>query len=803
MQPCGWTGKILRVDLSTGKITSEDTMKYKEYLGGTGFGWKVLWDEVPPGTKAWDPANRIVFSVGPMTGSGAPSSGRMVITSLMPVHVNDLPGAGHAGGAWGPELKYAGWDSLIVQGKAAKPVWIKIVDDKVSIEDASSMWGNGTYHASTEICTIMGSDAHVAAIGQAGENLCRLSCIINDRHHSAGGGGLGSVMGSKNLKAIGVKGTGSVKIAADAKTWKALNNKWLSMLGANNNHVVPMSKQPWAEYNDSASRWTADKGLYWGAASPPVETGYCTDFEHPLPGDCPTPHNKMGRRTHKGFRDFGFSGANHTVKMNGCLHCPIRCHIATDLPQLEQYGVSRYNENTCTGNTILSSIMKTVPNSQDSTLINSQMSVNLTSDVGYWHDYGQWSQCYNWAQTHQMTAAECKALALPASHVGKTPFQNRLPAAELTILSGNATGSTPYSAASPWGKANSGDPSAQQDLIRLIIQNSLQQGKARGTIYPSTPVFSDVVCNGPAYWAQKWPEIGYYNNHSNASLCFKMNHAKHHGVESFGQVGCLINMTYNRDAMNHTHQNVTVGPPLSLVNAHMKELFSSPNAPSLFNDPAGSEICFTAATTGYRPVTKGMAAFTAACMVELELKNAMISCDWMMPIWLSPLKSKNYRGDINFHADLYSAVTGETVDLKTYQTTGLRLLTLFRALTARFMDHYAKQADPAARVNMRNDHDYMNDWMFDKVGDGTTGAPHGPGTGIPNAVSGNTAAYAANTVPFTGTTQLMDRADMEKAKDLLYDQLGWDRGTGMPTAATLTKLGLDYVKSEIPTLIVG
>ena len=117
------------------------------------------------------------------------------------------------GGHWGPELKYAGWDSIIVQGKAATPVWIKIVDDKVTIEDAARLWGNGIFRATEEICTIMGSDARVAAIGQAGENLCRLSCVMCDRSHSAGG--VGSVMGSKNLKAIGVRGTGSLKIAAD------------------------------------------------------------------------------------------------------------------------------------------------------------------------------------------------------------------------------------------------------------------------------------------------------------------------------------------------------------------------------------------------------------------------------------------------------------------------------------------------------------------------------------------------------------------------------------------------------------
>ncbi len=104
----GWTGKIVRVDLSTGAITKEDTTKYKPYLGGTGLGYKVLWDEVPPGTKAWDPANRIIFGGGPLTGTGTPLSARVSVTSLWPMQPQELPGTGHMGGHWGPELKYAG-----------------------------------------------------------------------------------------------------------------------------------------------------------------------------------------------------------------------------------------------------------------------------------------------------------------------------------------------------------------------------------------------------------------------------------------------------------------------------------------------------------------------------------------------------------------------------------------------------------------------------------------------------------------------------------------------------------------------
>jgi len=603
-------------------------------------------------------------------------------------------------------------------------------------------------------------------------------------------------MGSKNLKAIGVKGTGSLKIAADKKTWADYNKHYLSMMGANNQMVVPRTKQPWAEYNSSGSRWTADKGLYWGAASPPVETGYCSDVEHPLPGDCPSPLNKIGLRTHKGYGDFGVPGANHTVKMNGCHACPIRCHIATDIPALEQYGISRYNQNTCIGNSIATGLISTNAANPDSSITNAMMSNALCDDYGFWSDYSLYSADYRWAYTHVMTAAEVAALGLPAGFAGKTTFQNRLPAAELTILSGNATATKPYTATSPWGRADAGDPSALQVLVPLICSNGL---------YPvlnnlKTPVFAQAVAMGPAWLAKQWPEIGYYNNHCKGASSAKMNHAKHHGVESFGQIGVLNGMMWNRDAQNHTHQNIVgCGLPLALVNTIMKELFTQ--GQSIFNDPTGSDITFTSAETGYKPVTPGMAAMTAAAEVYLELYNSLAVCNYTLPIWVSPLKSLNYRGDASLDAQSYSLVTGDIMDQKGLETVGLRILTLFRALTARYMDYVIKKTDPSKKVNMRTDHDQVNDWHFDKVGDTTTGPVTGPGTGIPNSVSGNTDAYPKTDVAFTGTTQLMTRADIETAKDLLYAQLGWDAVTGMPTAATLTKLGLGYVQAEIPTLI--
>lgn len=154
MSPYGWSGKILRVDLTTGRIWTEKTLeKYRDYLGATGIGYKVMWDEVPAGVGAFDPENRIVFGGGPLIGTGSPCGGRVAITSLLPAsYPTEVIGSGHMGGHWGSELKFAGWDAVIIQGKAPRPVWLAIDDDKVEIRDARSFWGSGIYRATAEIC---------------------------------------------------------------------------------------------------------------------------------------------------------------------------------------------------------------------------------------------------------------------------------------------------------------------------------------------------------------------------------------------------------------------------------------------------------------------------------------------------------------------------------------------------------------------------------------------------------------------------------------------------------------------------
>ncbi len=714
MEYGGWTGKVLRVDLTTGIITKEDTDKYKDYLGGTGLGYKVLWDEVPPGTKAWDPENRLVFGVGPLTGTGAPLSARVSITSLYPVHVDELPATGHMGGHWGPELKFAGYDSLIVQGKSPVPVWIYIKDDVVEIRDAGRMWGNGIYRATSDIMNIMGPDAHVAAIGQAGENLVPLSNIMCDRSHSAGG--MGSVMGSKNLKAIGIIGTGALKIAADKQEWKDIVHLHHTILGANSGGVVPNKPQAWQpDGYYGGTRWTAAAGVYWGAATPPVETGDCTAEDL----------NSIGLRTHKGYADFGAGvGDKHTVKIQGCHACPIRCHIATDVPALEQYGVSRYQVNTCTGNSSVSGFLLNVPSRSEANITASQLSVALADDYGFWNDYGQIARSFKYCYQHVLTVEEDPVNA------GMTIFQKYLPAAEYAAI--------------PWALMEAGDPAFMLDLVPRLAYKTGVMGAGIG--------------EGPMRMERLWPELAAAHNHVSSLQCVKMGHAKHHFVENGGQVGALLNLIYNRDPMCHTHTNFFgTGLPLSLKN-------------DIFNEFFGSEFVGSADAienyTDLHPMNQAKAVYVKLCLIYMELHNSMTLCNYTLPTWASPLKSRNYRGDVEMEAKLYSAVTGDAVTRQQLEDTGLRILTLFRALTARYME----TAQPGTGRDQRTNHDIMPDWTFE---------------------------YPPAAVPFTPGNYKMDRADMELAKELLYEQLGWDKTTGLPTQATYDRLGLSGVATAM------
>jgi aldehyde:ferredoxin oxidoreductase len=209
----GWTGKILKVDLTSGKFETVPTEPYVDkYLGGRGIGVRLVYENYKPGTDALDPGNPLIFSMGPLSGTAVPSSGRTDITCLSPL--TGLRAKSNFGGYWGPEVKYAGYDHIVITGKAEKPSYLWIQDDHVEIRSAEHLWGKDTFETQTMIQEELGDpEIKIVVIGPAGEKMVRFASIVTEVAASASRTGTGAVMGSKNLKAIAVRGSGIVPVA--------------------------------------------------------------------------------------------------------------------------------------------------------------------------------------------------------------------------------------------------------------------------------------------------------------------------------------------------------------------------------------------------------------------------------------------------------------------------------------------------------------------------------------------------------------------------------------------------------------
>ncbi len=224
--PGGYTGKILRVNLSDKSISIEepDDRFYRRYFGGTALIGYYLLKELKPGIDPLGPDNKLIFSTGVITGIPCGGSGRSGVGSKSPL--TGGCGDSQAGGFWGAELKRAGWDAIIIEGKAANPVYLWINDDKVEIRDASHLWGKATKEVEEQIQDELGDKRiRVAQIGPGGEKLVRFACILNDIIHAYGRNGHGAVMGSKRLRAIAVRGHRALPLAHPEKVGEVA--KWL------------------------------------------------------------------------------------------------------------------------------------------------------------------------------------------------------------------------------------------------------------------------------------------------------------------------------------------------------------------------------------------------------------------------------------------------------------------------------------------------------------------------------------------------------------------------------------------------
>ncbi len=205
----GYTSKILRVDLTGEEITSQDVNQEtaRKFIGGAGLAAKILWDETDAGTDPLSSQNRLMFMIGPLTGTPVPASSRYIVAGLSPL--TNIWGMATSGGFWAHEFKRTGFDGIVFSGKAKRPVYLWVHQGKAELKDAGHLWGKDCYEVSDLLKRETDPNAIVAAIGPAGERLVRFASVINDGSagRAAARCGLGAVMGSKNLKAVVVQGT--------------------------------------------------------------------------------------------------------------------------------------------------------------------------------------------------------------------------------------------------------------------------------------------------------------------------------------------------------------------------------------------------------------------------------------------------------------------------------------------------------------------------------------------------------------------------------------------------------------------
>ena len=493
----GWTGQGLRINLTTGEITKVPTQK--DWIGGTALGYKIFWDEVPPKTQAFDEANKIVIAPGPLTGTGAVCSGRTSVTTMYPTTypIHEI-GSAHLGGDLGAKMKYAGYDFIVIEGKAKEPVYVYVNNDDVQIRKANHIWGEGTRRAAALINQETSPTASVTVIGPAGENLLPMSVIINAKSHT--GGGIGGVWGSKNLKGLAIDGDQPIHIAADKEEWEKLVNRNKELLGALTQTVVSRYPHPLFEYHSLNSRWSGMPGKQWGAANPPINVPLDTRRL-----------SKMAFRTNAGEFFLGDREWARHVRNNGCFACPIRCYpVIKDTATAAKYNVNQITEQTCGGLLFPIFFYPNLKNHPERNIEIAIVGSQLMDDLGLWCNYGQ-------LQRDMIVMYQ------------DGYWKKLLSKEEYDSL--------------PWKKIDDVDASAMQDFLPRIAYRKGEFGKWLGE---TTPVMLDHFGIPVKTWSDDHRTL-YWSN----------GHPKHHTNEDDGQLGCVLNCMWNRDPMAHAHVNFT------------------------------------------------------------------------------------------------------------------------------------------------------------------------------------------------------------------------------------------------------
>lgn len=305
----GYLGKILRVDLTENRLWDEplNTAYARDFVGGSGLAARYAYDMVESDTNPLGPDNPLFFMTGPVVGTAMPSAGRYSVCALSPL--TGLWGESNAGGFFGPELRFAGYDGIIITGEAANPVWLSIVDGEAKLNEATELWGLDTYATQSQIQALMGeSRARVACIGPAGESLARMAAVMNDHGRAAGRTGMGAVMGAKRLKAIGVRGRHRVPLADEA----GLKDLVKAIIEALDEDMAAMSLQL------AGTAGYVDMGLMYG--------------------DVPIRYYQQGEWDNASKLSGVLMVENFQNRNRACYRCPIACGRETRAPA---YGIEQ------------------------------------------------------------------------------------------------------------------------------------------------------------------------------------------------------------------------------------------------------------------------------------------------------------------------------------------------------------------------------------------------------------------------------------------------------------------------------
>ncbi len=306
----GFSGKMLHVDLTKRTIdhSHTDFELVSKFIGGRGINSKLVYDGLMQNTDPLGPENILVFGAGPLVGTLAPAAGRYTVSSKSPL--TGLFSDSNSGGHFGPELKFAGIDHLIITGRSDAPVYLFIENNQAELRSASHLWGLDTWETEDLIRRELG-DTHiqVASIGQAGENLVRMACIINNKSRAAGRTGLGAVMGSKNLKAVAVRGTGTV-VVADMERLKILTKEFSEKIKKEFSYTM-MSEYGTQNFTMGTNVLGALVIRNWSQSA---------DYDH---------FDKVNPVAIR---------KKHYVKRKGCFACPIACGHVCEIKEGEFAG---------------------------------------------------------------------------------------------------------------------------------------------------------------------------------------------------------------------------------------------------------------------------------------------------------------------------------------------------------------------------------------------------------------------------------------------------------------------------------